>query len=75
MLAGVFSMFPLTLEGLGDAMAHLSKGAARRRAPLEFLPSGSTKAQAARYARTASHLMCRLMPRMAAKRRKSPASM
>jgi uncharacterized protein with von Willebrand factor type A (vWA) domain len=31
MLAGVFSMFPLTLEGLGEAMAHLSKGAPRRR--------------------------------------------
>jgi hypothetical protein len=31
MLAGVFAMFPLTLEGLGEAMAHLSKGTARRR--------------------------------------------
>lgn len=31
MLSGVFQMFPLTLEGLGDAMAHLSKGAPRRR--------------------------------------------
>jgi hypothetical protein len=31
MLAGLFSMFPLTLEGLGEAMAHLSKGAPRRR--------------------------------------------
>jgi uncharacterized protein len=31
MLAGMFSMFPLTLEGLGDAMAHLSKGVARRK--------------------------------------------
>jgi uncharacterized protein with von Willebrand factor type A (vWA) domain len=30
-LAGIFSMYPLTLEGLGDAMAHLSKGPARRR--------------------------------------------
>jgi uncharacterized protein with von Willebrand factor type A (vWA) domain len=31
MLGGVFQMFPLTLEGLGDAMAHLSKGTPRRR--------------------------------------------
>ena len=31
MLSGMFSMFPLTLEGLGEAMAHLSKGAPRRR--------------------------------------------
>ncbi len=31
MLASVFQMFPLTLEGLGDAMAHLSKGAPRRK--------------------------------------------
>jgi uncharacterized protein with von Willebrand factor type A (vWA) domain len=31
MLASVFQMFPLTLEGLGDAMAHLSKGTPRRR--------------------------------------------
>ncbi|HEX8792050.1 MAG TPA: VWA domain-containing protein [Polyangiaceae bacterium] len=31
MLSTVFQMFPLTLEGLGDAMAHLSKGAPRRR--------------------------------------------
>jgi hypothetical protein len=31
MLAGVFSMYPLTLDGLGEAMAHLSKGPARRR--------------------------------------------
>ncbi len=30
-LAGVFPMFPLTLEGLGEAMAHLSKGPARKR--------------------------------------------
>jgi uncharacterized protein with von Willebrand factor type A (vWA) domain len=30
-LAGIFSMYPLTLEGLGEAMAHLSKGPARRR--------------------------------------------
>jgi uncharacterized protein with von Willebrand factor type A (vWA) domain len=31
MLSSVFHMFPLTLEGLGDAMAHLSKGAPRRK--------------------------------------------
>jgi len=31
MLGGVFQMFPLTLEGLGDAMAHLSKGTPRRK--------------------------------------------
>ncbi len=31
MLGSVFQMFPLTLEGLGDAMAHLSKGAPRRK--------------------------------------------
>ena len=31
MLSGMFSMFPLTLEGLGEAMAHLSKGVPRRR--------------------------------------------
>jgi uncharacterized protein with von Willebrand factor type A (vWA) domain len=31
MLAGLFPMYPLTLEGLGEAMAHLSKGPARRR--------------------------------------------
>jgi uncharacterized protein with von Willebrand factor type A (vWA) domain len=31
MLAGMFTMYPLTLEGLGEAMAHLSKGPARRR--------------------------------------------
>jgi len=31
MLSSVFQMFPLTLEGLGEAMAHLSKGAPRRR--------------------------------------------
>jgi uncharacterized protein with von Willebrand factor type A (vWA) domain len=31
MLAGMFSMHPLTLEGLGEAMAHLSKGPTRRR--------------------------------------------
>jgi uncharacterized protein with von Willebrand factor type A (vWA) domain len=31
MLAAVFSMHPLTLDGLGEAMAHLSKGPARRR--------------------------------------------
>ncbi len=30
-LSGIFAMYPLTLEGLGDAMAHLSKGPARRR--------------------------------------------
>jgi len=32
MLAAVFPMYHLTLEGLGEAMAHLSKGPARRRA-------------------------------------------
>jgi len=31
MLATIFPMFHLTLEGLGEAMAHLSKGPARRR--------------------------------------------
>jgi uncharacterized protein with von Willebrand factor type A (vWA) domain len=31
MLSSVFSMYPLTLEGLGEAMAHLSKGAPRRK--------------------------------------------
>jgi uncharacterized protein with von Willebrand factor type A (vWA) domain len=31
MLARMFSMYPLTLEGLGEAMAHLSKGPARRK--------------------------------------------
>jgi uncharacterized protein with von Willebrand factor type A (vWA) domain len=31
MLATVFPMFHLTLEGLGEAMAHLSKGPARKR--------------------------------------------
>ena len=31
MLAGLFPMFHLTLEGLGEAMAHLSKGPARKR--------------------------------------------
>jgi uncharacterized protein with von Willebrand factor type A (vWA) domain len=31
MLASVFPMYHLTLEGLGEAMAHLSKGQARRR--------------------------------------------
>jgi uncharacterized protein with von Willebrand factor type A (vWA) domain len=30
-LAGIFPMFHLTLEGLGEAMAHLSKGPARKR--------------------------------------------
>jgi uncharacterized protein len=30
-LSGVFPMFHLTLEGLGEAMAHLSKGPARKR--------------------------------------------
>jgi uncharacterized protein with von Willebrand factor type A (vWA) domain len=30
-LASMFAMYPLTLEGLGEAMAHLSKGLARRR--------------------------------------------
>ena len=29
-LAGIFSMFPLTLDGLGEAIGHLSKGGARR---------------------------------------------
>jgi uncharacterized protein with von Willebrand factor type A (vWA) domain len=31
MLGALFPMYPLTLEGLGDAVAHLSKGLARRR--------------------------------------------
>jgi uncharacterized protein len=31
MLGGLFPMFHLTLEGLGDAMAHLSKGPVRKR--------------------------------------------
>jgi uncharacterized protein with von Willebrand factor type A (vWA) domain len=31
MLASVFPMYHLTLEGLGEAMAHLSKGPARKR--------------------------------------------
>jgi uncharacterized protein with von Willebrand factor type A (vWA) domain len=31
MLGGLFPMFHLTLEGLGEAMAHLSKGPARKR--------------------------------------------
>jgi uncharacterized protein with von Willebrand factor type A (vWA) domain len=31
MLGGLFPMFPLTLEGLGEAMAHLSKGPPRKR--------------------------------------------
>jgi uncharacterized protein with von Willebrand factor type A (vWA) domain len=31
MLASVFPMYPLTLEGLGEAMAHLSKGPPRKR--------------------------------------------
>ncbi len=31
MLATIFPMFQLTLEGLGEAMGHLSKGPARRR--------------------------------------------
>jgi uncharacterized protein with von Willebrand factor type A (vWA) domain len=30
MLAKTFSMYPLTLDGLGEAVAHLSKGAVRR---------------------------------------------
>ncbi len=30
MLAKLFAMFPLTLDGLGDAIAHLSKGQPRR---------------------------------------------
>jgi uncharacterized protein with von Willebrand factor type A (vWA) domain len=30
-LSGIFPMFQLTLEGLGEAMAHLSKGPARKR--------------------------------------------
>lgn len=30
MLAKVFSMYPLTLDGLGEAVGHLSKGAVRR---------------------------------------------
>ncbi len=30
-LSGIFPMYPLTLEGLGEAMAHLSKGAPRRK--------------------------------------------
>ena len=29
MLAKVFPMYPLTLDGLGEAMAHLSKGTPR----------------------------------------------
>ncbi len=31
MLATLFSMHPVTLEGLGEAMAHLSKGAPRKK--------------------------------------------
>jgi uncharacterized protein with von Willebrand factor type A (vWA) domain len=31
MLAGVYAMYPLTLEGLGEAMAHLSQGQPRKR--------------------------------------------
>jgi hypothetical protein len=31
MLARMFSMYPLTLEGLGEAMAYLSKGPSRRK--------------------------------------------
>jgi uncharacterized protein with von Willebrand factor type A (vWA) domain len=31
MLGGMFSMYPLTLDGLGEAMAHLSRGMPRRR--------------------------------------------
>ncbi len=31
MLGGLFPMFHLTLEGLGEAMAHLSKGPVRKR--------------------------------------------
>ena len=30
-LSGIFAMYALTLEGLGEAMAHLSKGAPRRK--------------------------------------------
>jgi uncharacterized protein with von Willebrand factor type A (vWA) domain len=30
-LAGIYSMYPLTLEGLGEAMAHLSRGQPRKR--------------------------------------------
>jgi len=30
MLGKIFSMYPLTLDGLGEAVAHLSKGAVRR---------------------------------------------
>ena len=29
-LSGIFSMFPLTLDGLGEAIGHLSKGGVRR---------------------------------------------
>jgi uncharacterized protein len=32
MLGSLFSMFPLTLDGLGEAVAHLSKGAGRKAA-------------------------------------------
>jgi len=31
MLAALYPMFHLTLEGLGEAMAHLSKGPVRKR--------------------------------------------
>jgi uncharacterized protein with von Willebrand factor type A (vWA) domain len=31
MIGAIFSMYPLTLEGLGEAMGHLSKGAPRRK--------------------------------------------
>ena len=30
MLGKVFTMFPLTLDGLGEAVGHLSKGNPRR---------------------------------------------
>lgn len=30
-IAQIFEMFPLTLEGLGDAVAHLQRGPSRRR--------------------------------------------
>jgi hypothetical protein len=31
MLGEIFAMFPLTLDGLGEAVAHLSRGRARIR--------------------------------------------
>jgi hypothetical protein len=37
MLASVFPMFHLTLEGLGEAMALLSKGPARKRPAAGYL--------------------------------------